>query len=131
MYSETHHEQAPSWARRAKTDSPITFRAFIAVTLFSAIAVSSGIGYLKQKEHTEAIGADIKQLESDLEKLRLKNQLRETEIERLKSPQRLEAKIAELNLDLAAPKEEQILRIGDPTMPEFEQSQLSETRERL
>jgi len=88
--SDQHPEDYPSWGDKYQSDSPITLRAFIAVALFSLVTVFSGIGYLKQKEHTDQIGEDIKQMETAIENLQLKNRLKETEIERLKSPQRLE-----------------------------------------
>lgn len=118
--SDQHPEDYPSWGAKYQSDSPITLRAFIAVTLFSLVTVFSGIGYLKQKEHTDQIGEDIKQMETAIENLQLKNRLKETEIERLKSPQRLEKIIQEWDLKLAPPKEGQILRFGDPNRPDLQ-----------
>jgi hypothetical protein len=118
--SDQHPEDYSTWAVKYQSDSPITLRAFVAVALFSLVAVFSGIGYLKQKEHTDQIGEDIKQMETAIENLQLKNRLKETEIERLKSPQRLEKIIQEWDLKLAPPKEGQILRFGDPNGPDLQ-----------
>lgn len=131
MYSEPKQENLPSWRRQAKSDSPVTLRSFIAVALFSLIAVSSGIGYLKQKEHTERIGEDIKQLETSLETLKLKNRLRESRIEQLKSPQRLEQKVKEMELGLRLPEEKQVMRLGDPTQPDLNKKGMEDTSGRL
>lgn len=131
MYSDSKQENLPSWRRRAKSDSPVTLRSFVAVALFSLIAVSSGIGYLKQKEHTERIGEDIKQLENSLETLKLKNRLRESRIEQLKSPQRLEQKVKEMGLGLRLPEEKQVLRLGDPTQPELNEKPIEISSGRL
>lgn len=118
--SDQHTEDYSEWGVKYQSDSPITLRAFIAVALFSLVTVFSGIGYLRQKEYTEKIGEDIKRMESALENLQLKNRLKETEIERLKSPQRLEKIIQEWDLELKPPKEGQILRFGDPNRPDLQ-----------
>ena len=117
--SDQYPEDNPSWGVKYQSDSPITLRAFIALALFSLVTVFSGIGYLKQKEYTNEIGEDIKLMESAIENLQLKNRLKETEIERLKSPQRLEKVIQEWGLELEPPKEGQILRFGDPNRPDL------------
>ena len=73
------------------------------------VTCSLGLGYVWQKQHIKALGEQIKENEIRLEKLRRENKVRGDTLERLVSPQELDVRLRQLNLDLEVPHPKQIV----------------------
>jgi len=77
----------------------------------------SGVGYVWQKTQIHELGKKLKVAELALDRWRAENHRLAMQWNSLRSPSILEARIKELNLDLAQPAPQQILRLTEPDTP--------------
>ena len=72
---------------------------------------ASSVGYLHQKEALHHKADQVRTLERELRSLKRSNQLKKEEYAALTSPQRIELEVRKHQLDLVAPKPENILSL--------------------
>lgn len=85
-------------------------RVFILCLFFG----SSGVGYVWQKTQILELGKQMKAAELLLDRWRAENHRLSIQWNALRSPPVLEARIKELNLELAQPVPQQIVRLSEP-----------------
>lgn len=86
------------------------FKIFVLCMFFGG----SGVGYVWQKNQIHQLGKQLKVAELALDRWRAENHRLALQWNSLRSPQLLEVRIKELNLDLAQPAAQQILRLAEP-----------------
>lgn len=74
----------------------------------------AAVGYLHQKTIIDGLGKEIKGLEQRLDKLHTENQALERTYATMCSPRELDLRVRQMNLGLAAPSAEQIVRLPEP-----------------
>jgi hypothetical protein len=74
----------------------------------------SGVGYVWQKDQLAQLGRQIKKHELRLAELKEQNEKLKNQLETMRSPRFLEARIKELNLGLVQPAPVQIWRLTEP-----------------
>lgn len=94
---------------RKKQSVAIRFGPAIKAFLLCLVICGSGLGYVWQKQQIVALGRQIKQGETRLEELRRENKQRGDALAWLRSPQALDARVRELNLNLVLPRPEQVV----------------------
>ena len=82
--------------------------AFKAV-LICLVTCSLGLGYVWQKQQINTLGEQIKENEIQLEELQRENKRRGDTLAFLISPQELDVRLRQLNLDLEVPRPEPIV----------------------
>lgn len=85
--------------------------------LFCLFVAALAIGYVGQKNQVQVLGAQFRDLENRLGKVRRENVLRARSLDSLQTPSELEARIKQMNLGLVAPQPEQIVRLAERTVP--------------
>lgn len=94
---------------RKKRGSTVRFGPALKAVLICLVTCSLGLGYVWQKQQINSLGQQIKENEITLEELKRENKRRGDNLAYLMSPQELDARLRELNLDLVVPKPEQIV----------------------
>ncbi len=94
---------------RKKQSTAERFGPAIKAFLLCLLICGSGLGYVWQKQQIVALGRQIKQGETRLEELRRENKQRGDALAWLRSPQALDARSRELNLNLVLPRPEQVV----------------------
>lgn len=94
---------------RRNESAAVRFGPLVKVFLLCAFIGGSGVGYVWQKNQIYELGRQIKQCELKLDEQRRQNKQRADTVAYLRSPGVLDARVKELRLDLAAPKQHQIL----------------------
>ena len=94
---------------RKKRGSTVRFGPALKAVLICLVTCSLGLGYVWQKQQINSLGQQIKENEITLEELKRENKRRSDNLAYLMSPQELDARLRELNLDLVVPKPEQIV----------------------
>ena len=94
---------------RKKRSSTVRFGPALKAVLICLVTCSLGLGYVWQKQQINSLGQQIKENEITLEELKRENKRRGDNLAYLMSPQELDARLRELNLDLVVPKPEQIV----------------------
>ena len=94
---------------RKKRGSTVRFGPALKAVLICLVTCSLGLGYVWQKQQINSLGQQIKKNEITLEELKRENKRRGDNLAYLMSPQELDARLRELNLDLVVPKPEQIV----------------------
>ena len=89
--------------------SAFRFGPAIKAVLICLVTCSLGLGYVWQKQQINTLGEQIKENEINLEELRRENKRRGDRLSFLMSPQQLDARLRQLNLDLEVPRPEQIV----------------------
>ena len=94
---------------RKKRGTTVRFGPALKAVLICLVTCSLGLGYVWQKQQINSLGQQIKENEITLEELKRENKRRGDNLAYLMSPQELDARLRELNLDLVVPKPEQIV----------------------
>ena len=94
---------------RKKRGSTVRFEPALKAVLICLVTCSLGLGYVWQKQQINSLGQQIKVNEITLEELKRENKRRGDNLAYLMSPQELDARLRELNLDLVVPKPGQIV----------------------
>lgn len=100
-----------------KTKQMFSTKAMVTTILAFAILCLAGVGYLWQKTRIYALGRQIKALETQVDRLQVGNQALERAYAAMCSPRELDARVRKLNLGLAAPQPDQIVRMSEPISP--------------
>tara|TARA_B100001939_G_scaffold325530_1_gene318371 strand:+ start:447 stop:809 length:363 start_codon:yes stop_codon:yes gene_type:complete len=118
---------------RKKGNSAVRFGPALKAVFICLVTCSLGLGYVWQKQQINALGEQIKENEIKLEELRRENKRRGDTLAYLMSPQELDARLRQLNLDLQVPRPEQIVVLQEPregTVPVAQGSQPLRTASR-
>jgi hypothetical protein len=75
----------------------------------------SGVGYVWQKTQIHELGRQIKQRELALEESARRNKQRRDQLDELRSPPRLDARVKLWHPGLGLPQQSQIVRLPEPT----------------
>ena len=94
---------------RKKRGSTVRFGPALKAVLICLVTCSLGLGYVWQKQQINSLGQQIKENEITLEELKRENKRRGDNLAYLMSPQELDARLRQLNLDLVIPKPKQIV----------------------
>ena len=94
---------------RKKGNKAIRFGPAIKAVLICVVTCGLGLGYVWQKQQINSLGQQIKENEIKLEELRRENKRRGDNLAYLMSPQELDTRLRQLNLDLMVPRPEQIV----------------------
>ena len=89
---------------RKKDSSSVRFGPAFKAVLICLITCGLGLGYVWQKQHINALGEQIKENETKLEELWRENKRRGDTLAVLLSPQELDARLRQLDLDLQVPQ---------------------------
>ncbi len=94
---------------RKKRSSTVRFGPALKAVVICLVTCSLGMGYVWQKQQINSLGQQIKENEVVLEELKRENKRRGDNLAYLMSPQELDARLRQLNLDLVVPNPEQIV----------------------
>ena len=94
---------------RKQRSSTVRFGPALKAVVICLVTCSLGMGYVWQKQQINSLGQQIKENEIVLEELKRENKRRGDNLAYLMSPQELDARLRQLNLDLVVPKPEQIV----------------------
>ena len=94
---------------RKKGGSTVRFGPALKAVLICLVTCSLGLGYVWQKQQINNLGQQIKENEITLEELKRENKRRGDILAYLMSPQELDARLRQLNLDLVVPRHRQIV----------------------
>ena len=89
---------------RKKRSSTVRFGPALKAVVICLVTCSLGMGYVWQKQQINSLGQQIKENEIVLEELKRENKRRGDNLAYLMSPQELDARLRQLNLDLVVPK---------------------------
>ncbi len=98
---------------RRNQSAAVRFGPALKALLICLVIGGSALGYVYQKNEIYKLGQRIKQSEIRLEELRRHNEALQRASASLSSPRELDARIQKMNLGLAAPQPEQIIRLSD------------------
>lgn len=101
---------------RNKGKSSVRFGPAFKAVLICLFTCGLGLGYVWQKQHINVLGEQIKENEIKLEELRRENKRRSDTLAFLMSPQELDARLRQLNLDLQVPQPQQIVLLQEKPM---------------
>ena len=93
----------------------IRFGPAVKAFLLCLVIGGSGVGYVWQKDQIAQLGRQIKKRELRLKELQEQNAKLQNQLETMRSPRWLEARISELNLGLTQPAPAQIWRLREPS----------------
>ena len=89
--------------------SAVRFGPALKAVFICLVTCSLGLGYVWQKQQINTLGKQIKENEINLEELRRENKRRGDRLSFLMSPQQLDVRLRQLNLNLEVPVPEQIV----------------------
>ena len=89
--------------------SAVRFGPALKAVFICLVTCSLGLGYVWQKQQINTLGKQIKENEINLEELRRENKRRGDRLSFLMSPQQLDARLRQLNLNLEVPRPGQIV----------------------
>ncbi|MEK7683815.1 MAG: hypothetical protein AAB466_00165 [Verrucomicrobiota bacterium] len=98
---------------RRNQSAAVRFGPTLKAFLICLVIGGSALGYVYQKSEIYKLGQQIKQSEIRLEELRRHNDALQRALASLCSPRELNERIQKMNLGLAAPRPEQIVRLPD------------------
>lgn len=98
---------------RRNQSAAVRFGPALKAFLICLVIGGSALGYVYQKSEIYKLGQQIKQSEIRLEELRRHNDALQRALASLFSPRELDERIRKMNLGLAAPQPEQIVRLPD------------------
>lgn len=85
----------------------------VKAVLLCLLIGGSGVGYVWQKTEISRLGEQTRQGEQRLEELRRQNEALRRVLAGLTSPKDLDARVKKLNLGLAEPQADQIVRLSE------------------
>ncbi len=94
---------------RKKQSVAARFGSAIKAFLLCLVICGSCLGYVWQKQQIITLGRQIKLNETRLEELRRDNKQRGDSLAQLRSPQALDVRVRQLNLNLVLPRPEQVV----------------------
>jgi hypothetical protein len=89
-------------------------RTMTRIVIWLVFVSLAGLGYVWQKKEIHALGRDIRLREARLEELKRSNANLQRAFAAMCSPVELEARMRRMNLGLAAPLPDQIVRMPEP-----------------
>ena len=89
--------------------SVVRFGPALKAVFICLVTCSLGLGYVWQKQQINTLGKQMKKNEINLEELRRENKRRGDRLSFLMSPQQLDARLQQLNLNLVVPLPKQIV----------------------
>ena len=102
---------------RKKGNKAVRFGPALKAVLICVGTCGLGLGYVWQKQQINSLGQQIKENEIKLEELRRENKRRGDNLAYLMSPQELDTRLRQLNLDLMVPRPEQIVVLQEQREP--------------
>ena len=102
---------------RKKGNKAVRFGTALKAVLICVVTCGLGLGYVWQKQQINYLGQQIKENEIKLEELRRENKRRGDNLAYLMSPQELDTRLRQLNLDLMVPRPEQIVVLQEQWEP--------------
>ena len=102
---------------RKKGNKAVRFGPALKAVLICVVTCGLGLGYVWQKQQINSLGQQIKENEIKLEELRRENKRRGDNLAYLMSPQELDTRLRQLNLDLMVPRSEQIVVLQEQREP--------------
>ena len=102
---------------RKKGNKAVRFGPALKAVLICVVTCGLGLGYVWQKQQINSLGQQIKENEIKLEELRRENKRRGDNLAYLMSPQELDTRLRQLNLDLMVPRPEQIVVLQEQREP--------------
>lgn len=110
---------------RKSQSAAIRFGPALKAFLLCLLIGGSGVGYVWQKDQIVRLGQQIKVRENRLTQLQELNEKQRKQLETIRNPSFLEARIKELKLGLTAPQPAQVWRLPEPTAnaPRLERSE--------
>jgi len=100
--------------KRNRKREPLHFGT-VARNLLACICVAViGLGYVWQKNQIHRLGDEIKKREAALAAAQKRNVMLDAKLAEYKSPSYLEARCRQYNLNLASPREQQMVRLYEP-----------------
>jgi hypothetical protein len=100
---------------RKHQSAAIRFGPALKAFLLCMLIGGSGVGYVWQKSQIDQLGLQIKKREVHLKELQVQNEKLRRQMEYMKSPSFLEARVKELNLGLVPPQPSQVWYLKEPT----------------
>jgi cell division protein FtsL len=100
--------------RKRRADA-VRFRQMAKILLLAGACAAVGLGYVWQKKQLYRLGRELKQRETAVEDAKRRNMLLVARVAELKSPAALEERIRALRINLAPPKDSQVIRLPEPT----------------
>ena len=100
---------------RKSQSAAIRFGPALKAFLLCLLIGGSGVGYVWQKNQILELGRQFKKQETTLVDLKNQNEKMRRQLASLRSPAMVEQRVKELNLGLVLPRENQILRLPEPT----------------
>ena len=99
---------------RKYQSAAIRFGPALKAFLLCLLIGGSGVGYVWQKTQIYELGQQIRKRELRLAEMRDNNKKLHDQLDMLRSPAKLDARVRELNLGLGQPRPEQIRRLIEP-----------------
>ena len=106
-----------NYGNRRKAMAAVRLSVLLRGGLLVALVGMTGLGYVWQKNQIYQMGNQIRQQERELEGLRKKQAVLRVQVAELKSPRFLWAKCQHWNLGLLVPRDAQVVRLPEPTVP--------------
>jgi cell division protein FtsB len=100
--------------KRNRKREPLHFGTVARNLLACICAAAIGLGYVWQKTQIQRLGDEIKKREAALAAAEKRNVMLAARLAEYKSPAYLEAKCRQYNLNLLAPREQQMVRLYEP-----------------
>ena len=95
----------------------VRFGPALKAVLICLVTCSLGLGYVWQKQQINTLGEQIKENEINVEELRRENKRRGDTLAFLMSPQELDARLRQLDLELQVPHPRQIVMLEEKPQP--------------
>lgn len=106
----------------------LSTKAMVLIVGGCAFLCLACVGYLHEKTIINGLGKQIKGLELRLEKMQTENQALERTYATMCSPRELDLRVRQMNLGLAAPSPEQIVRMPEPVALSGERKAVAQMR---
>ena len=100
--------------KRNRKREPLQFGTVVKTLLICLCVAGIGLAYVKQKNQIYQLGNEIKKREATLASTEKRNVMLAAQLAQYKSPAYLEARCRQYKLDLAPPKEAQMVRLFEP-----------------
>lgn len=99
---------------RKYQSAAIRFAPALKAFLLCVMIGGAGVGYVWQKGQIHEQGKKVKARENRLAELREQNKKLSDQLAMLRSPGKLDARVRELNLGLAQPRQSSVVRLFEP-----------------
>lgn len=99
---------------RKSQSAAVRFGPAVKAVVLCLLLGGSGVGYVWQKDQIVRLSRQIKERENRLEQFQDQNEKLRRQLQTMRSPQKLEARIHELNLGLVPPQQNQVWSLPEP-----------------